>query len=1653
MKKVSLLLAILSGFGIGSLPFGVYPDLELAALSQPITPVADGTGTIVTPNGDRIDIQGGSLSQNGANLFHSFQQFGLETGQIANFISTPEIQNILGRVVGGEPSFINGLIQVTGGSSNLFLMNPAGIVFGSDARLNVPAAFTATTATGIGFDQGWFNALGLNDYSSLGSSPNSFRFEAAQVGAIVNAGKLAVEPGQSLSLVAGTVVNTGTLEAPGGNITVSAVPGTSLVKLSQAGQILSLEVEPATDSQGNLLPITPLALPELLTGSNVDTGLTVAADNTVQTANGTVISTQAGTAIASGTLDVSNTAAGQTGGTIKILGSKVGLLSANVDASGARGGGTVLIGGDYQGQGTIPKATQTLVSEDSVITADALRHGNGGQVVVWADEFTRFYGNISARGGAASGNGGTVEVSGKELVIFTGLVDAGAAMGESGTLLLDPKNITITDANTPLATFFNSNGSGLNDNDLFAFSIAGVGENVVIGAFHDDPQGIDNAGSAYLFDAAGNYLLTFENPNPTAGGEFSYAVAGIGDNVLIGAGRNTVAEQPAGSVYLFDGVTAELLQTFDNPEPAGDDRFGDSIAVIGTDTVVIGARLDDTVAEDAGSVYVFDVGNPETPRLTINNPNPAAEDQFGFSLAVAGTNIIVGAPFTDSDGVIDAGAAYLFDSNTGDRLFTFTNPEPVENDFFGDSVAAVGANVIIGAPNVVGATDPGAAYLFDGGTGTLLQTFNNPNPAGGDRFGTTVAAVGTNVLIGANRDDAGATDSGGVYLFDGTTGGLLQIFNNPEPDVDEQFGSAIAVLGTNLLVGALQDDTTGVDSGIAYLFDASLTGFSFNDNPSQSVGINADIITNITNTGTNVVLQAHNDITVDQAITTDNLAGNGGALTLQAGRSLLINADITTDNGDLTLLANQTVANGVIDIYRDPGAAVITVAPGVTLNSGTGDTTIILDTGEGLTNSTSGDITLGDIIAGSITVENNGLSGGGIDTTAGTLNTSSLTDNGGAIALSATGDIKTAHLNSSGATTGGAITLISRDGEISTGNLNSSGDSGGLISLSAGRSITTNAIDSSGTIGNGGDVTLSSVDNLQVSSINAQGGTLGNGGSVAVTTQQFFQATDTFSDRNDIIASISTAGGNEGGNITIRHGGNGLIPFIVGDDSFNGTAGAITDGDFTLTPPQSFRYTQTTGKIQIVSVEPDIPDTDTPDTSLIDINPIDLSEPFEAVSLPQESEAIEPLEIDTTVAPLEEDFTKEFEKHLGISKTEIFSLEKAQNRLSQSETLTALKSALIYIVFVPATPPQLNSQGLTPSKDSLVPQTNTPTATEHLELILVTAHGKPIRRSIPEATREKVLNLATAFRSNVTNRLKRDAYLTSSQQLYQWFIAPLKSELEAQQINTLVFLMDTGLRSVPVAALHDGQKFLIEEYSVGLMPSLSLTNPYYRDVRNTSVLAMGADQFTDNNPLPAVPIELSVITNQLWSGKSFLNNAFTLKNLEQARASQLFEIIHLATHAEFKPGDASNSYIELWESKLRLTKLPQLKLNKPPVELLVLSACRTVLGDEEAELGFAGLAVQSGVKSALGSLWSVNDEGTLGLITGFYEQLKQAPIKAESLRQAQLAMLKGQVRLQDGQLITANRRVPLPEVLVQQGDRELTHPYYWSAFTLIGNPW
>jgi CHAT domain-containing protein len=340
-----------------------------------------------------------------------------------------------------------------------------------------------------------------------------------------------------------------------------------------------------------------------------------------------------------------------------------------------------------------------------------------------------------------------------------------------------------------------------------------------------------------------------------------------------------------------------------------------------------------------------------------------------------------------------------------------------------------------------------------------------------------------------------------------------------------------------------------------------------------------------------------------------------------------------------------------------------------------------------------------------------------------------------------------------------------------------------------------------------------------------------------------------------------------------------------------------------------------------------------------------------------------------------------------------------------------------------------------------------------LELILVTPDQAPIHKRVAGTTRQQVLQIARQLRREVTDITSRSPdYLPPAQKMYQWLVAPLEADLKALSIENLVFIMDAGLRSVPLAALHDGRRFLVEEYSVGLMPSFSLTETRYQDIKNEQVLAMGASKFTNQPPLPAVPEELSAIAS-LWSGKSFLNKDFTLDNLKGQRHQKRFGIVHLATHASFQPGEPSNSYIQLSDTKLRLDQLRELDWNRPPVELLVLSACKTAQGSEEVELGFAGLAVRGGVKSALASLWFISDEGTMALMTNFYQELQRAPIKAEALRRAQVAMLKGEVRLEDGKLVTSHEVMPLPPELAKLGNQNLSHPKFWAAFTMIGNPW
>ncbi len=1144
-----------------------------------VTSAPDGLGTIVTGDGQQFWIDGGTLA--GANLFHSFQQFGLDTGQIATFLAQPQLANILARVSGGEASVINGLIQVTGGTPNLYLMNPAGLLLGATASLNVPADFLATTATGIGLDSGgWFNATGPLALAQLTGSPAQFAFDASAPAPLVNAGQLAVNPGQNLTLLAGQVINTGSLTAPGGQITLSAVPGSSRVRLSQTGHLLSLEIEPPRTASGDLEAIQVLDLPTLLTGSGVETGLTTTGNTLHFTASGQSVNLVPGLTAVTGSLEVSQDRGA--GGAIAVLGDRVALFSATLEASGATGGGHVRIGGDYKGSGPLPNARRTLVDAHSRIRAEAREQGDGGRVILWADEATGFWGEISARGGPQGGDGGFVEVSGKQHLTFRGAVDVSANSGQAGTLLLDPFNIFIIDDNGP-------NDFELSDGQIL---------------FGEAP------GSSLVISAA-----EIEN------------VTGI------------LVLEAANDIVVAPGVDLE---------------FGSFLS--------LALFIADADGDGQGGFFM----SPSDSIFTN-----------GADLVITGAEIQVGRIETGSDF-----------RNSGDVVLVANTRE-------------TGSNI----------------------TFTYIDTSNDDGYAAGD---VLIAAYGT--VRGTGFNERGQT----IDAVGDAGGGLIYIEHNGGP------------LGLPFVVG-----------------DASQNGLA------------------------------------------------GGLLT-------------------------NTTSIQPRQRFSEPGLTVI------------GDVTINF----------TGQDALGDL-----------------------------------------------------------------DDDF-WGQLEEGFDWGDW---------------------------------------------------------------EDWDDWDDL--------------------------------DFEDFTAAETDVDFDL----------------------DYDDW-------------------------------------------EADFTDEFLDFLNEVETpEAKTLEEAQAILGDIARQTGEIPALFYFRYTPAagraTPSPPTAQPATPwQAGDLVARGSaelwrfdrfggngsdwSQTASEAgegspddvLEVAIVFAEGRPVRR-LPGATRAAVEAVAAQFRQQVANPRSRQAWRAPAQQLYQWFIAPIEADLQARGVTNLAFVLAAGLRSLPLAALFDGEQLLIERYSLGQMPSLSLTDTDYRPLQDLSVLAMGASEFDEQPPLPAVPLELQLVAGQLWPGQQFLNQDFTANNLKAARNQGAYGLVHLGTHGEFQPGRLTESFLWLGNEKLPLTRLRELSLNQPPTELLVLSACRTALGDREAELGFAGLAVQSGVKTAIGSLWYVSDTGTLAIMANLYAQLRQAPIKAEALRQAQLALLRGETYFANGQLVTATHRFDVPPSLLAPGRVDLSHPYFWSAFTAIGSPW
>jgi len=342
--------------------------------------------------------------------------------------------------------------------------------------------------------------------------------------------------------------------------------------------------------------------------------------------------------------------------------------------------------------------------------------------------------------------------------------------------------------------------------------------------------------------------------------------------------------------------------------------------------------------------------------------------------------------------------------------------------------------------------------------------------------------------------------------------------------------------------------------------------------------------------------------------------------------------------------------------------------------------------------------------------------------------------------------------------------------------------------------------------------------------------------------------------------------------------------------------------------------------------------------------------------------------------------------------------------------------------------------------------------------VIVAFPGQPLQHYASPVPADTVAATSRRFLNQVRDvRVLVPRVQQTGQELYDWLVRPVAATLVASEAKTLVFVPDGVLRNVPMAALYDGDRYLIESYSVALAPTLQLLEAGALEADTLAALMGGLSEARQGfDALPGVEAELSQLQD-IVSGQVILNTSFTSEEIAARIAEVPYPVVHLATHGEFG-SKLEDTFILTWNDRLTINELGALLQNtdisrRRPIELLVLSACKTAVGDDRAALGLAGVAVRSGARSTIASLWYVSDDATFRLMVALYASLSQPGVsKAEALRQAQLALIQDKTEFQIGSRARGGGTVI--DVRGQSGQlvtTSLAHPYNWSAFVLIGN--
>ena len=593
-----------------SLPLRSVLHLAVLASLYPSFSYANPDGAQVVSGQVSIDTAtpGVTTVTNSSNAIINWQNFSIAQNELTQFIQQNGQSAVLNRIIGQNPSEILGQLTSNG---KVFLINPNGIVFGAGSVINTQGLIASS--------------LNLSDQDFL--SGNYHFMAGSSAGNILNEGIIRAGKDGNIILIAPQIENNGIIKSDGGSITLAAGQELTITNLDNPD--IRFQIQAPSDSVLNLgkllseggainvfagtithsgeinadsVQIDKQGHIQLVAQGDITlaSGSTISANNSQGDAGTIHIDSKTGTTLAYGTIEAQATQTGSStqlttgkGGTIELLGERVGVLDqARIDASGENGGGQVLIGGDYQGKNSdVHNAKAAYVGKDTTIKADAKTNGDGGKVIVWSEDTTRVYGNISAKGGANSGNGGFVETSGHNYLDFQGLVDTRAPHGTDGTLLLDPSDIAIENSTDSFGggSFNTGIFSGATANSVLTWATI----NAQSGSLSIQTSNATSGNGDININAGGTVtgpstLTLLANRNINFANGVSVSSSGSRDFNLIAGWNNTGWAVTSGTGNITFGTNSSLSTTGNVWFNAGNSITGGATSAITANTLNIG---------------------------------------------------------------------------------------------------------------------------------------------------------------------------------------------------------------------------------------------------------------------------------------------------------------------------------------------------------------------------------------------------------------------------------------------------------------------------------------------------------------------------------------------------------------------------------------------------------------------------------------------------------------------------------------------------------------------------------------------------------------------------------------------------------------------------------------------------------------------------------------------------------------------------------------------------------------------------------------------------------------------------------------------------------------------------------------------------------